>query len=123
MDSWGGKKIMMLFILGLFIGYLIGIFIMCLLLMNKEEKEICICAAVKCTDDSIIRCYRHSYGIDVINKMKGKKLLKKPEGQGFVTSKNRFVDRFEGMKLQRASGIPSILGKYRGCVLFSEDLY
>jgi hypothetical protein len=43
--------------------------------------------------------------------------------QGFVTSRNRFVTREEGMKLQITAGIPSVGGGYRGNRLFSEDLY
>lgn len=34
--------------------------------------------------------------------------------QGFITSKNRFVDRYEGYKLQIEAGIPSAFGGYRG---------
>ena len=48
-----------------------------------------------------------------------------PEGaQGFMTSKNRFVGREEGRKLQDAAGIKSVDREgYRGKTLFSEDLY
>jgi hypothetical protein len=43
--------------------------------------------------------------------------------QGFITSRNRYVDREEGLRLQLAAGIESVApGGYRG-QLFSEDLY
>ena len=45
--------------------------------------------------------------------------------QGFITSDNRFVERKEGMKIQKRAGILSAEkdGGYRGDILFSEDLY
>lgn len=46
--------------------------------------------------------------------------------QGFVTSHNRFVNRVEGCRLQRAAGIESILPGAQGYLhgeLYSEDLY
>jgi hypothetical protein len=45
--------------------------------------------------------------------------------QGFVTSRNRYVDRTEAMRLQVAAGIPSACGGRMedGQLLFSEDLY
>lgn len=41
--------------------------------------------------------------------------------QGFVTSRNRYVDRYEGMNLQIAAGL--IIDGRSGQPLFSEDLY
>ena len=44
--------------------------------------------------------------------------------QGFITSKNRYVSREEGRKLQDEAGIKSIdKDGYRYNTLFSEDLY
>lgn len=45
--------------------------------------------------------------------------------QGFITSENRFVDRKEGCKLQRAAGIKSVDKNhpYLHDELYSEDLY
>jgi hypothetical protein len=45
------------------------------------------------------------------------------KNQGFITSKNRFVTREEGLKLQIEAGIESKGGGYRADRLFSEDLY
>ncbi len=60
----------------------------------------------------------------------GKTVLQDPEAQGFITSKNRFVDRAEGYAIQIAAGIPSAnkeLGAENGYCqigqLYSEDLY
>jgi hypothetical protein len=53
-----------------------------------------------------------------------KELAKGEINQGFITSTNRFVDRFEGFRLQEAAGIESVAKDgYRGRQLFSEDLY
>ena len=45
------------------------------------------------------------------------------EAQGFITSKNRYVTRAEGLKLQKAAGIPSADPEGYGSELYSEDLY
>ena len=92
------------------------------------EKEIVICAAIKLTDGYIARGHRHG---DCIRHIQDKYSYQKKEVfwpnhvQGFITSKNRFVGREEGRKLQDAAGIPSAEkeGGYRGDTLFIEDLY
>ncbi|MFH1047072.1 MAG: hypothetical protein V1738_02115 [Patescibacteria group bacterium] len=88
------------------------------------EKEICICAAVKTKSGLIIRCHRHNFGRDVIMGMPNEELDKSDNAQGFMTSRNRFVDRAEGLALQKAAGIPtaSRIGHYLS-ELYSEDLY
>ena len=45
------------------------------------------------------------------------------EIQGFLTNKNRFVDRVEGLKIALASNQVLDLNDVRGNVLYSEDLY
>ena len=57
--------------------------------------------------------------------MKKRPDMKAPhQGQGFVTSNNRFVDRTEAMMLQRMAGATRPDGSaLRGNILFSEDLY
>jgi hypothetical protein len=55
-----------------------------------------------------------------------KELAKGALNQGFITSANRYVDRYEGFRLQEAAGIESVSkdGYREGCrQLFSEDLY
>ena len=85
--------------------------------------EIVICAAVKTTNGKIIRGHRHS---DCFSSIYDRKL--KPEksclAEGFITSKNRFVTRAVGRKLQDKAGIKSADKEgYRDNILFSEDLY
>lgn len=89
-----------------------------------SDKEICICAAIKDVDGIIYRGHRHADCISLAMEC-GKKLPFTGESkwQGFITSKNRFVNRYEGYELQIAAGIPSASGGYRGERLFSEDLY
>lgn len=95
-----------------------------------QTKEICICAAVKSTTGMVVRAHRHGDCIYLMVTGRvyedGKQLTpsKKLEDQGFITSKNRYVTREEGRKLQDAAGIPSASPDgYRGKTLFSEDLY
>jgi hypothetical protein len=87
-----------------------------------EEKEICICAAIKDDRGCIWRGHRHHNAIQAVYEAGRTWNVK--TGQGFITSKNRFVDREEGYKLQIAAGIESVaIGGYRKNRLFSEDLY
>jgi hypothetical protein len=94
------------------------------------DQEIVICAAVLMHDGYVVRGHRHNdcfRTIDGIPRYKDDK-----EGglwgrkQGFVTSRNRFVDRVEGCKIQKAAGIKSVLEgveAYLHGELYSEDLY
>lgn len=87
------------------------------------DPEIIICAAVKAEDGSIFRGHRHGDCMLTINRA-GLKLWPGIEQQGFITSRNRYVLREEGRKLQDAAGIPSADKEgYRYNTLFSEDLY
>lgn len=87
------------------------------------DPEIVICAAVLASSGEVIRCHRHHDGLRALADRK----LEHSEhdrAQGFVTSRNRYVDRYEAMQLQLAAGIPSAApGGYRGKQLFSEDIY
>lgn len=87
-------------------------------------KEICICAAIKLKDGRIYRGHRHG---DCFRAMMDEKVKKEDyieSEQGFMTTKNRFVGREEGRKLQELAGIKSADREgYRGKTLFSEDLY
>jgi len=88
------------------------------------HKEICICAAVITTDEIIVRCHRH---VDCIHTIKRMKKSPKSDSlsQGFITSRNRYVNRIEGCRLQKDAGIKSVDDKnpYCGGQLYSEDLY
>jgi len=87
------------------------------------NKEICICAAVKGENGLIARGHRHA---DCIQALHTRKIptVKERDAQGFITSKNRYVTREEGRKLQDAAGIKSAYKRgYMAGTLFSEDLY
>ena len=98
-------------------------------MLNEQlEKEICICAAIKMKDDYIIRGHRHSDCIRTAEQIPRYKKDGRPfgENQGFVTSRNRYVDRIEGAKLQKAAGIESKMPEGQESFhgeLYSEDLY
>jgi len=93
-------------------------------------NEVCICAAVKSEDGRIFRGHRHS---DCFNAMRLREVKpsSKPCAQGFITSKNRYVDRPEGYALQISAGIKSVCtegnlapnGYWANGELYSEDLY
>lgn len=91
---------------------------------RKQKNEICICAAVRETDGTVIRGHRHRDCRDAIIRI-GKKLSKKWEDEGFITSTGRFVNREEGFKLMQQVGWKSVNPQgYQLCQwLFSEDLY
>lgn len=88
------------------------------------NKEICICAAIKLNDGTIVRGHRHSdcFHAGVAEHLDKNELM--IGDQGFITSRNRYVTREEGRKLQDAAGIPSASPDgYQKGTLFSEDLY
>jgi len=91
--------------------------------------ELCICAAIRLPDGRVIRGHRHHNCFAAIAELAtvDASIPSQSERfeQGFVTSRNRFVDRVEGLALQRAAGIPSAdpVRKGYGNQLFSEDLY
>lgn len=92
---------------------------------RESNKEICICAAVKDQFGNIYRGHRHGDCMMAI-RQRGKEMERKEDSQGFITSKNRFVNRREGLILQKEAGIKSADEKYEGgygVELFSEDLY
>ena len=84
--------------------------------------EICICSAVKTPAGLVIRGHRHCDALRTLAET-GHMYCRDAE-QGFVTSRNRFVSRREGLALQAAAGIPSArTSGYHATLLFSEDLY
>ena len=88
----------------------------------KTTRERCICAAVKDQFGNIYRGHRHGDCMTAI-RQRGKHIDHKEDSQGFITSRNRYVNRREGLRLQKEAGIPSVSEDGYGIVLFSEDLY
>lgn len=90
------------------------------------KKEIVICAAVRTSDDLIVRGHRHVHALRALQEIPGHE-SDRPVGdnQGFITSENRYVTRKEGAEIQKAAGIASVDTKnpYCGGELYSEDLY
>lgn len=90
---------------------------------KKGGLEIVICAAVKSTTGRIIRGHRHGDCFKAI-LARDMRPSSSQSAQGFITSKNRYVTREVGRKLQDAAGIPSVAEHgYEGTTLYSEDLY
>lgn len=90
------------------------------------EKEIVICSAIYLIEGLIIRGHRHSDCYRNLEIRSGRRISNhgKEIIEGFITSKNRFVDRKEARLIQEEAGIKSVSKDgYHGDILFSEDLY
>lgn len=92
--------------------------------------ETVICSAIRLSDGRIFRGHRHHDCIrtahDLVEHQEPGSWDAKHRAheQGFITSRNRYVDREEGLRLQKAAGIESACRSgYRARDLFSEDLY
>jgi hypothetical protein len=84
--------------------------------------EFCVCAAVQFADGRIVRGHRHDSCFVTADGWTPKP--PREHVQGFITTRNRFVDRTEGAALHNAAGICSAhTGKPVNGELFSEDLY
>ena len=95
---------------------------------QSVEKEIVICAAIRMSDGYIVRGHRHADAILIATKIPRYKEESHRWGddQGFVTSRNRYVNRVEAAKIQKAAGIVSKMpedGAYLHGECYSEDLY
>jgi hypothetical protein len=69
------------------------------------DAEVVICAAVIAEGGEVIRCHRHHDGLRAL----ADRQLEHSEhdkAQGFITSRNRYVDRYEAMELQRGRRHP-----------------
>lgn len=76
------------------------------------------------TPDGVVYCgYRHNHCIATIVASTGKRLHEHGNHvQGFLTNKNRFVDRVEGGRIAVACGQIEKL-RFSKDELYSEDLY
>lgn len=102
----------------------------------SDVREQIVCAAIRLPDGRVIRGHRHDgcikYAYDLVTWQNDPKsgvngppwTPEMARQQGFVTSRNRYVDRAEAMEIHRAAGGKSACyGELRGDVLFSEDCY
>jgi hypothetical protein len=91
-------------------------------------NEICLCAALLMPDDYIVRGHRHDDCLITAGCFKryDKQALHQAK-QGFLTTSGRFVDRYEGMTLMKATDRVSAWTRLpftlASDMLFSEDLY
>ena len=67
---------------------------------NKNMEEFIICSVVK-FDGHNVCGRRHSDCYNILKIFVTKELLPGQDCQGFLTSKNRFVDRVEGLKIAK----------------------
>lgn len=113
--------------------------------MNNREEYI-VCAAIWYKDlklfkdipqvrpknietGIVITGHRHGHCIWTLLSLTGKRTVTHAEDaageskQGFLTSKNRFVDREEGLIIALDQDQVLDISQIRGKQLFSEDLY
>lgn len=90
---------------------------------NKPEKLLCA-AILYCGE--IIAGYRHGDCVNIIEKQnKAFKYDKMSKDIGFLTSKNRFVDRYEAFKIAKKEKQiwHNLHDDVEDNFLISEDLY
>lgn len=109
----------------LFVTALVGwclVLVLIVVLMWRQDREVCVCAAVRLDDGYVVRGHRHD---DCILKAGAMGYYTTQEMQGFLTSRGRWVDREEGARLMREAGHYSAMTERRfdKDTLFSEDLY
>ena len=91
--------------------------------------ERCVWAAILC-NGKVFLGHRHGNASTALNdelswNMTRQQIDELEKVQGFMTTNLRFVDRVEGLRLQKAAGIASIdpTGYRENGELYSEDLY
>ena len=79
------------------------------ILSRDQAAEVCICAAIRINSELVVRGHRHDSCYHTASLIPGvtPESIRKAE-QGFVTSRNRYVDRREGRRLQIEARIPSV---------------
>ncbi len=80
---------------------------------QNKEKELIICAAIKTSGNVVVRGHRHNDCLRTAFNMNLESNSIAERTEGFITSKNRFVDRKEAHQIYFDTE-----GR-----LFSEDLY
>lgn len=91
-----------------------------------KNKEFILCAALN-YNGTIISAARHSDCYNVLKELFADPVLPEREDQGFLTSKNRFVDRKEAWKIAKENnqikfGLKAS-DKGEDSILISENLY
>ena len=93
------------------------------------ENEFIICAAILVNEtNKIFYGHRHDQCHNALNSelswtLNRQQIAKIKKTQGFVTSKNRFVDRKEALVIARTNDQVLDYQEIRGEELYSEDLY
>ena len=92
-------------------------------------KEFIICAAIKHEDTGkIYYGHRHNHCLEASSAelswtLSRQEICKITRTQGFITNKNRFVDRKEGLLIALENNQVLDKKEIRGDNLYSEDLY
>ena len=90
-------------------------------------NEIIICAAIK-VNNLIFRGHRHCHCFAAMNDqlswdMTRQQIKQLNQEQGFITSRNKFVDRKTALLIALENNQVKDLSQIRGEELYSEDLY
>ncbi len=99
--------------------------ILCSAIWYKEQPTA-IFLPVNVTVGVVVCGHRHPHCIHTFIALTGKRSVTPECGeyvQGFLTNKNRFVDRYEGLEIALAANQIKDIKDVRGTRLHSEDLY
>lgn len=104
--------------------------IVCAAIWYKKIKTYLHGNPVVNIDEGHVVCgLRHGNCIGTMKALTGKRTVTVAEDgvgehvQGFLTTKNRFVDRYEGFEIAKNANQILDMSQTRGKRLFSEDLY
>jgi hypothetical protein len=100
-------------------------YILCAAIWYKEiplKRVINDVLPINCDKGLVVTGHRHGQCMWTMGSLTGLRSTESEVGeykQGFLTNKNRFVDRFEGAKIAKLAGQCSLMIN----TLYSEDLY
>lgn len=90
------------------------------------DVELPACAAIQLPDGTTFAGHRHHHCLSMIHMTFGVAcpFARETWVQGFMTTRGRFVTRREAWMMRVREDLPSASPDgYRGCELYSEDLY
>ncbi|MHB8871643.1 MAG: hypothetical protein ACYC5G_04275 [Candidatus Doudnabacteria bacterium] len=103
--------------------------------LRETSKQYILCAAIyyndgkkrehqpKNIETGIVVCGRRHHNCIMTAIEFGKSAKQYPTEEGFITSKDKFVNREVALEIAKRANQILDLSKVRGNVLYSEDLY
>lgn len=95
--------------------------ILCSAIWYKDVQPRAVHRPINTPGGVVVSGFRHGHCISQIVPLTGERMFKLGDHiQGFLTNKNRFVDRVEGGEIWKSNGGEL---KYSKTELYSEDIY